>query len=111
MSEKKIENHYIQLFKRIESLSPELREIYFQNWDETGRPKQLNSEVNAMISILNKNASAGYPGFKLDVSQLFEKEDFSEQQLATYYNIFVAEAAYIKNRLLEDNKNTSKIKP
>ena len=111
MLAKEFENEYTKLWKKIESFSPELKVIYFTNWDDTGRPKFLDSENRAMISILNKNSKPGYAGFKLDMNSLFEKESFSEEQLATYYSVYVAGAKYIADKLLETKPTGSKFKP
>lgn len=111
MPTKEFENSYTKLYKKIESFSPELQEIYFANWDETGRPKGVNTENRAIIAILNKNTEAGYTGFKLDMNTLFEKEAFTEKQLATYYNVYVAGAMHLADRVIENKPNTSKTKP
>lgn len=111
MSAKEFENEYTKLWKKIESFTPALQEIYWANWDETGRPKYENTENRAMIAILNKNTEAGYAGFKLDMNTLFDKEAFSERQLATYYNVYVAGARHLSDKLIEGKPPTSKVKP
>jgi hypothetical protein len=111
MSEKEFENAYTKLWKKIDAFSPELKEIYFANWDETGRPKDVNTENRAIIAILNKNTEAGYVGFKFDMNTLFDKEAFTEKQLATYYNVYVAGARHLADKLIEGKPPASKVKP
>lgn len=100
-------NAYTEYWKKIEALPEELKKIVTENWDYTGRPMTINTESNVIIQILNKNAAAGFPGFKLDMNRVFEKETFNDHQLGVYYNVFVAGAEYIKNRMIEGNKNTN----
>ena len=111
MTAKNFENEYTKLWKKIEAMPEALQEIYWANWDETGRPKHMNTEINAITAILRKNADAGYAGFKLDMNTLFEKESFSENQLSTYYQVFLGGAQFIADKLAETNTVTKKIKP
>lgn len=111
MTAKKFENEYTQLWKKIEGMSEGLQKIYWDNWDETGRPKNMNTEVNAINSILRKNGEAGYAGFKLDMNTLFEKEEFTEKQLSTYYQVFLGGVQYIADKLNESSALPKKNKP
>ena len=99
-------NEYLEYLKKIDALPEKLKQIVTENWDDTGRPKDVNTESNAIIQVLNKNASVGFMGFKLDMNKIFENERFSDHQLGLYYNVFVAGASYIKDRMNEENIHT-----
>lgn len=98
-----IANEYTRLWQKIHALSPELQEIYWANWDETGRPTNDNPVDNTMIAILNKNANTGFSEFKKDMKLIFDR--FSDAQLASYYSVYLAGAKYIANKMTESFKN------
>lgn len=111
MNAKDIENEYTLLWKKIALMPEPLQKIYWDNWDESGRAKGMNVEVDVITAILKKNAAAGYPGFKLDMNTIFEKEAFSETQLKTYFKVFLAGSQYIADKISDKNIETKKIKP
>lgn len=92
-----IANEYTKLWKKISALSPELQEIYWANWDETGRPVSDNPVNNVMIAILNKNSDTGYSAFKQDMKLIFDR--FSDEELASYYQVYIAGAECIANKM------------
>lgn len=98
MSDKEFENSYTKMWKEIASWPPEIQEIYFIYWDDTGRPNFENSADRAMLAILNKNIKKDFSSFKLDMDIIFNNKVFSdsfcnifsEKQLYIYYNVYNA---------------------
>ena len=99
MSIEQIANEYTRLWNKINSFSPELQEIYWTYFDETGRPVHENVGNLCMISLLNKNAQNGFAGFKEDMRNIFSEKAYSQEQLISHYNVYVAGAKYLADKM------------
>lgn len=64
---------------------------------QTGRPVSDNPVNNVMIAILNKNSDTGYSAFKQDMKLIFDR--FSDEELASYYQVYIAGAECIANKM------------
>lgn len=87
-------------WEKLNNLPKELSDIIQDNYDYTGRPNTLQSHSNVIIGILNKNAKGGGQAFLNDMALVFP--EMSREEVAVYYNVFIAGANFIANNL----KNT-----
>ncbi len=84
----------------LNDMPEDLREIVTANYDYTGRPVDMKSYENVILSLLKKNASIGGESFLEDMKVVFP--DVMKEDAAIYYNVFISGAKYIAEKL---NKN------
>lgn len=98
----KMDNNYLEYLKRVDNLPEPLKKIVQRHWDETGRPISEESERLAIIDILNKNATSGSLGFKVDMNKVFSNQQFTDEQLDVYYKVFLAGVKYFANKMITE---------
>lgn len=90
-----------EYWEQLSKLPESLLDIVTTYWDETGRPKVMYPKNETIIAILKKNADTGGEAFLEDMKLVFP--DMNRHEAAIYYNVFIAGANSIADRLMKKN--------
>lgn len=88
-----------EYWEMLSKLPEPLQNIVTTYWDETGRPKVMYPKNETIIALLKKNANLGGEAFLEDMKQVFP--EVHRNEAAIYYNVFMAGANYIADRLIK----------
>jgi hypothetical protein len=91
---------YATYYEKLASLPEALRDIALDNWDETGRPANNTPLQNTIISIIKKNESEGFEGYRRDMELMFDENPKTQNELVLWYNLFMAGANHIADKMI-----------
>jgi hypothetical protein len=91
---------YATYYDKLAALPEALRDIALDNWDETGRPANSTPLQNTIISIIKKNESEGFEGYRRDMELMFDENPKTQNELVLWYNLFMAGANHIAGKMI-----------